>query len=102
MQTKSTRKSKPKTYPVYDFKAKDPVIEILLSLVNLEMRVSSRAFDAVLRSVAENSGVSYGCLLGWFYGATISPRFCNIQRVAHALGVTFSPHPVEPSKPSAH
>ena len=79
-------------YGSYNFgNDKDPVLDIMRSLVELEAKVRGTTFNTTLKAIAESSGVTYGCLLGWFYGLTISPKFSNLQRVAHALGVEFQP-----------
>jgi hypothetical protein len=80
-----------KTWGSYNFKTKDPVFGVLQSLIELEMKVRSVKFNTVLHDISDTSGVSYGCLIGWFYGRTISPKFANLQRVAHALGIEFGP-----------
>jgi hypothetical protein len=90
--------TKVRSYGSYNFRTKDPVIDILRSLVDLEVRVQSSSFNGVLKKVADSSGLSYGCLLGWFYGATAKPYFCNVQRAAHALGVEFRPDAAGTSK----
>jgi len=81
-------------FGTYRFKDKDPVIDIMRSLIQLEANVRAVSFDAACRKVADDAGVSYGCLIGWFHGRTVSPKFSNLQRVAHACGVEFSPHAI--------
>ena len=84
------RATKGKVYGSYNFIDKDPVLDIMRSLVDLEAKQRGVSFDQVLLSMADKTGLSYGCYVGWFYGKTISPRFANLQRSAHYLGVEFT------------
>ena len=64
----------------YVFRNKDPVIDRLRTII----KGMGLTFKEV--SEATRGDVSVNALRGWFNGATISPRFCNVVRVVIALG----------------
>jgi len=82
--------TKAKVFGSYNFIDKDPVLDIMRSLVELEAKQRGYSFDQVLVRMAHDTGLSYGCYVGWFYGATRTPLFANLQRSAHYLGVEFT------------
>lgn len=73
-----------KPYKSYNFREKDPVIDELRTLV--------RDAGASYREINNESGVSTGCLYGWFNGATRRPSHAAVAAVAGALGyeMTFT------------
>lgn len=86
------RKAKHRTigaYKTYNFKDKDPVIDILRRLVELDAAAASLSFGKMLERVEQRSGVSSSTLYNWFNGPTCRPQFATVQAVARALGKSF-------------
>ena len=71
-----------KPYKSYNFKDKDPVID--------RMRTIVQDSGWSHQDIHNESGVSVGCLNGWFYGATRRPTYATLQAVAMALGHEFA------------
>jgi hypothetical protein len=70
-------------YKTYLFRDKDPVVDIMRTIV----QDSGDSYQ----TIRDNSGVSTGTLRNWFYGATRRPQFATVQAVARALGQSFEP-----------
>ena len=85
---KTTKKSNShlRAYKTYRFMDKDPVIDIVRTMVD-DARAS-------YKTIRDNSGVSTTTLRGWFYGKTRRPQFATVQAVAHSLGRSFIAEPV--------
>lgn len=77
-------------YATYMFRDKDPVIDIMRTMVA----------DAGVkhRTIRDNSGVSTTTLRNWFYGKTRRPQFATVQAVAHSLGRSFVAQPAKARK----
>lgn len=75
----------PKLYKSYLFKDKDPVIDVLRTVIKDK--------SATFKQIALNSGVSAGTLSKWFYGETRRPQFASTNAVARALGYEFALRP---------
>lgn len=75
-------------YDTYRFRAneKDPVIDIARTCVDIFASTNSIKFSKALNILSKASGVSVGCMNGWFYGATRRPLFCSVVAVVHATG----------------
>ena len=73
-------------YDTYRFKDKDPVIDIARTCVEIFASTNGIKFGKALTLLSRSSGVSVGCMNGWFYGATRRPLFCSIVAVVHATG----------------
>lgn len=73
-------------YKSYNFIDKDPVIDILRTLVQIEAAQRGLNFGAMLKVIQNNSGVRAPTMHNWFSGPTVSPRFCSAAAVARALG----------------
>ena len=71
-----------KPYKSYRFLDKDPIID--------RMRTMVQDSGASHMDIHNESGVSVGCLNGWFYGATRRPQYATIAAVAHVLGYEFA------------
>lgn len=69
----------------YMFKDKDPVIDVIRTLVQI-MAGGRNNLAPTIRQISEDSGVSVGCMYNWFYGATRSPRWSHVAAVAAVLG----------------
>lgn len=65
-------------YKSYMFRAKDPVIDALRTVV----QDSKMSYGAI----HEASGVSTTAMYGWFHGKTRRPQFCTVKAVARACG----------------
>ena len=68
-------------YKSYNFKNKDPVIDILRTAV----QKSGLSYN----EIQELSGVHRQTMNEWFNGETRRPKFASVQAVAHALGLEF-------------
>ena len=68
-------------YKSYNFKDKDPIIDRMRTIVQ-DSRLS-------YKEIREITGVSTGCLRGWFDGATRRPTFAALAAVARGLGYDF-------------
>lgn len=83
------KKAKPrgilKPYASYMFRDKDPVIDIMRTMVK----------DAGVKhsTIRANSGVSPATLRGWFHGKTRRPQFATVEAVARSLGKSFVARP---------
>lgn len=78
-------------YDTYLFKDKDPVIDILRTLIVDNARHENETLTKIIARVAEESGtVSYSTLRGWFFGDTKRPQHATIEAVARFYGKTFN------------
>lgn len=66
------------TYKYYLFKDKNPIIDRLRTIL--------KDFGWSYQKLAEETGLSYGCVWGLFEGATIDPRHSTAARIALAFG----------------
>lgn len=71
-------------YKTYMFKAKDPVIDELRTMVQDEHNGTIN--NKVLTKLHADSGVSVAAQRNWFYGATRRPQNASIEAVGRALG----------------
>lgn len=71
----------------YRFKGKDPVIDILRTLVQARATIESKKFSKVLHDIERetNGGVKYSTLYGWFSGPTLYPQHRFVTRVILCL-----------------
>lgn len=74
-------------YKTYMFKNKDPVIDVMRSAIELEAHAQGVKFSIVMKQVALASGVNLSTLYNWFYGPTISPRYCCVAAVINSLRI---------------
>lgn len=65
-------------YRTYSFRDKDPIIDVMRTLVD----DSSISY----KDISDDCGVSTTTLYNWFQGTTKRPQFCTIAAVAGALG----------------
>jgi DNA-binding phage protein len=65
-------------YRTYSFTDKDPIIDVMRTLV----QDTNYSFGMI----SDDSGVSTQTLYNWFHGKTRRPQFCTIAAVAGALG----------------
>jgi len=67
-----------KPYPTYMFREKDPIVDIVRTVV----QDSGKTYAEIER----DSGVSATTLWAWFAGATKRPQFATIMAVLRACG----------------
>jgi transcriptional regulator with XRE-family HTH domain len=80
------RKATPRTinvYKSYNFVDKDPIIDILRTLIKDQ--------DMDFKKISEASGVSQTTLTAWFYKLTRRPHFASVNAVFRALGYDLKP-----------
>ena len=75
-------------YKTYLFKDKDPVIDLLRTIIFKEKSMT-------VQEVKELSGVSSSTLTKWFYGETRRPQHATVKAVAIAIGYEYRLVPVE-------
>lgn len=81
-----------KLYKSYNFRNKDPIIDVIRTVVqDSEMSYTE---------VNQDSGVSVTTLRNWFVGTTKRPQFATIAAVARACGksIRVGSVEVEPKK----
>jgi hypothetical protein len=76
-------------YKSYAFRNKDPVVDILRTALQLEADAQGIKFSKVLADVALKSGVRDQTLRNWFFGPTISPRYCCVAAVANVIRASW-------------
>lgn len=77
-------------YKSYNFRDKDPVIDIVRRIVELYAAEHDIKFTVAMHKIAIASGVSYACMNQWFYGTTCRPQFATVQAVVRACGSNFT------------
>lgn len=70
-------------YVTYNFRDKDPIIDILRTIVK------DNHLD--YNDIALDSGVHPTTLMAWIYGLTRSPRYVTIAAVFRAVGYDLVP-----------
>jgi hypothetical protein len=72
---------------LYNFRTKDPVIDIMRTLIQLRADIEGLKFNKVLSAIEKetNGGVKFATMYGWFAGATRFPRYCLVARVILCL-----------------
>ena len=65
-------------YKTYLFKDKDPVVDLLRTIVK-ETGMS-------YKEIADKSGVSHATIMNWFYGDVKRPQHATVMAVVRALG----------------
>lgn len=71
----------------YNFRGKDPVIDVLRTLIQIRAEMEGIKFKKVLAAIEResNKGVTYTALVNWFYKDTRYPRHATVVRVANCL-----------------
>lgn len=72
------------TYRAYNFRAKDPVIDELRTIV--EDHFGRRVNGGDLRNIAEGGGPTVGCMRGWFFGTVKRPTNPTIEAAGRSIG----------------
>lgn len=67
-----------KIYKSYNFRNKDPVIDIL--------RTAIKDGGHEWSDISDDSGVSVQTLYNWFNGGVRRPQFATVQAVARSIG----------------
>lgn len=71
-------------YSAYNFRTKDPQIDELRTC--LQNSNGGKLDGALLKRVRENGGPTVGCMRGWFFGATRSPKNDTLEAAGRAMG----------------
>jgi|SRR6188768_1846136 len=68
---------------LYKIKDKDPIIDLLRTLIDTRAEIEGKDFGKMLRMIErETDGeVKYATLYGWFFGPTRYPRYCTVARL---------------------
>lgn len=71
----------------YNFRGKDPIIDVLRTLIQHRADIEGMKFKKVLSAIERetNGLVTYGTLVGWFYKKTKWPQHRTVVRVANCL-----------------
>ena len=72
-------------YRTYNFRTKDPIIDVVRTAVQDSAKTYGDVSDA--------SGVSRGTLANWFGGKTMRPQFCTVMAVLRSCGVDLKQTP---------
>lgn len=72
------------TYKAYVFKDKDPVIDQLRTMA--QRRYGSKLNYKSLRQIQDAGGPTVGCMVGWFFKDTRSPKNPTIEAAGRAMG----------------
>ena len=69
--------------PLYSFKNKDPIIDVLRELIDTRAGMEGTKFGKMLRQIErETDGeVKYSTLYAWFIGGTRYPRYATVARL---------------------
>jgi hypothetical protein len=72
---------------LYNFRNKDPIIDIMRTLIQLRGEMDGIKFNKVLSAIEKetNGGVKFATMYGWFAGPTRFPRYCLVARVILCL-----------------
>lgn len=76
-----------KLYKSYSFKEKDPIIDVVRTIVEDSGRTVAR--------ISAGSGVSTTAIHGWFGGATKRPQFATVNAVVKTCGKELVPRPIK-------
>lgn len=77
---------KQRQYLTYRFINKDPIIDLLRTIVQDEAKSRNVSFRTMLGIIEVESHVSVSCMLGWFKGGTKKPQMATIMAVVIACG----------------
>lgn len=72
-------------YKTYLFKNKDPIIDVLRTVIQLWAGIEGLTFSKACARLAKGTGMSVSTFRHWFEGATISPRYANVAAVVNYL-----------------
>ena len=70
-------------YKSYMFRAKDPVIDELRTLVSDKY---GKLNGAALTTIQSDGGPTAGCMKGWFFGTTRRPQSATVEAAGRAMG----------------
>lgn len=71
-------------YNAYNFRDKDPQIDELRTL--LEQKYGRRVDYSMLQDTRDEGGPSVGCMAGWFFKDTRSPKNDTLESAGRANG----------------
>jgi len=68
---------------LYKIKDKDPIIDLLRTLIDTRAAMEGKHFGQILRAIErETDGeIRYGMLWAWFVGGTKYPRYSSVARL---------------------
>ena len=86
-----------KIYGSYIFRAKDPAIDALRTLIedHYGKRVNSRG---VLSDIEQQGGPTLSCMRSWFFGETRRPQNPTLEAAGRAMGYERRWHRMRPNK----
>ena len=72
---------------LYKIKDKDPIIDVLRTLIDTRAELEAKSFGQILRAIErETDGeIRYGMLWAWFVGGTKYPRYASVARLYLSL-----------------
>ena len=73
-----------KIYSAYRFRAKDPEIDIIRTL--MEDHFGKRINGKDIAKVAEAGGPTKAAMRGWFFGKTMRPQSATLEAAGRAIG----------------
>lgn len=73
-------------YKTYMFKDKDPIIDMVRTVIQDEARKSNQSEAAMRKEISLNSNVSTGTLSNWFHGSTKRPQFATLNATLRSMG----------------
>lgn len=75
------------TKQLYQFKDKDPIIDLLRTLIETRSQMEGVTFRKVLVMIDEESNgeIKHATLYGWFNGPTMYPRYATVARLYLAM-----------------
>lgn len=80
----------------YNFRNKDPIIDVVRTLVELRASMEGVSFWKVLKEIERetNYGITASGMRNWFDGPTRFPQYCKIARVIIVMR-RYARRPVE-------
>jgi len=84
------------TRKLYQFKDKDPIIDVLRTLVQTRAELEGVSLIVVLKSVEDetNGEIKWATPYSWFHGPTKHPRYDTVARLYLAMRA-YSRKPVQ-------
>jgi hypothetical protein len=87
----------------YRFKDKDPIIDVLRTIVETYASIEGIKFSRALHNIEEgtNGLLKFSTTKNWFYGATKWPQYRHVARMALFLR-RYSRRPIQIGDRKAH
>ena len=74
-------------YKSYSFREKDPIIDVIRTIVQINATTSNHTINYELQAISDDTRVSVACMRGWFSGPTRRPQFATVVTVMRHFGV---------------